>query len=192
MVTSTPVEGRTACRLTVPALRKVAKRREADGRALPWSPRHSVIHSRRFRSFGTLGEMISEQRDASPPDFKAIFEAVPDLYLVLASDLHIVAGSDAYLSATMTCRSDVLGRYMFDVFPDNPADAGATGVRNLRHSLETVLRTGRPHFMPVQKYDVRRPPVEGGMFEERYWAPRTFRCSMPEVALRTSFIVSPT
>jgi len=28
---------------------------------------------------------------------------------------------------------------MFDVFPDNPADVGATGVRNLRASLERVL-----------------------------------------------------
>ncbi len=118
--------------------------------------------------------MISEQRDASPPDFEAIFEAAPELYLVLASDLHIVAGSDAYLKATMTRRADVLGRHMFEVFPDNPADTHATGVRNLRHSLETVLRTGRPHFMPVQKYDVRRPPLEGGMFEERYWAPANF------------------
>src|SRR5690348_7432142 len=74
----------------------------------------------------------------------------------------------------MTSRAEILGRYMFDVFPDNPADVDPTGVRNLRHSFETVLRTGRPHFMPVQKYDVRKPPHEGGVFEERYWAPANF------------------
>lgn len=65
-----------------------------------------------------------------------IFEAVPELYLVLTSELRIVAASDAYLHATMTRREDLLGRYMFDVFPDNPADASATGVRNLGQSFE--------------------------------------------------------
>jgi two-component sensor histidine kinase len=118
--------------------------------------------------------VVDTNRPDPTPDFKAIFEAAPEFYLVLSSDLHIVAGSDAYLHATMTSRAEIIGRYMFDVFPDNPADVDPSGVRNLRHSFETVLRTGRPHFMAVQKYDVRRPPHEGGVFEERYWAPANF------------------
>jgi signal transduction histidine kinase len=60
---------------------------------------------------------------------------------------------------------------LFDVFPDNPEDPYATGTRNLRASLETVLATRQPHAMPVQKYDIRRPEAEGGGFEERYWKP---------------------
>src|SRR4051812_7936144 len=56
----------------------------------------------------------------SPPDFRSLFESVPGLYLVLTPDLKIVAASDAYLKATMTSRVEVLGRSIFEVFPDNP------------------------------------------------------------------------
>ena len=65
----------------------------------------------------------------------------------------------------------MIGRGIFDVFPDNPEDAAATGVSRLRVSLERVLRTGAADTMGVQKYDVRRPEAEGGAFEERYWSP---------------------
>jgi PAS domain S-box-containing protein len=105
------------------------------------------------------------------PDFRALFEAIPGLYLVLTPDLRIVAASDGFLRATMTRREDVLYRDLFEVFPDNPADAQATGTRNLRASLQRVLAGKRPDAMAVQKYDVRRPKELGGEFEERYWSP---------------------
>ena len=105
------------------------------------------------------------------PDFRALFESAPGLYLVLLPDLRIVAASDSYLRATMTRRADIIGRHIFDVFPDNPADPQATGVRNLRASLTRVLATRAPDAMAVQKYDIRRPASEGGGFEERFWSP---------------------
>lgn len=105
------------------------------------------------------------------PDFRALFESVPGLYLVLTPELRIVAVSDAYLQATMTQRGEILGRGLFEVFPDNPDDTEASGARNLRASLERVLATGEPDTMAVQKYDIRRPPEKGGGFEERYWSP---------------------
>ncbi len=107
----------------------------------------------------------------TPPDFRLLFESAPALCLVLDRDFQIVAVSDAYLAATMTQRDVIVGRHLFDVFPDNPGDPRATGTRNLRASLETVLRTGKPHSMAVQKYDIRRPESEGGEFEARYWSP---------------------
>ena len=70
----------------------------------------------------------------------------------------------------MTKRAKILGRALFDVFPDNPDDPGATGVSNLRASLERVLRNRTSDAMAVQKYDIRRPKSEGGGFEERYWS----------------------
>jgi PAS domain-containing protein len=102
------------------------------------------------------------------PDFRKLFESVPGLYLVLTRDLIVVAASDAYLRATMTDRQEIMARHLFEVFPDNPEDPGATGVSNLRASLDRVLRFARPDAMAVQKYDVRRPD---GSFEERYWSP---------------------
>lgn len=104
-------------------------------------------------------------------NFRALLEAAPDAYLALAPDaprFTIVAVSDAYLRATMTRREDIIGHGLFEVFPNNPADPDATGVRNLRSSLDEVLRTRAAHVMAVQKYDIRRPD---GTFEERFWQP---------------------
>src|SRR5215208_23094 len=105
------------------------------------------------------------------PDFRALFESAPGLYLVLAPDFTIVAVSDAYLQATMTTRHAIVGRHIFEVFPDNPADPDATGTTNLRASLTRVLQHRRPDTMAVQKYDIRRPDADGQAFEERYWSP---------------------
>jgi signal transduction histidine kinase/CheY-like chemotaxis protein len=109
---------------------------------------------------------------AGEPDFRALFEGAPGLYLVLDPDLRIVAVSDAYLRATMTRREEIIGRGIFDVFPDNPDDPNATGVRNLSASLERVRQKRVADTMAVQKYDIPRPAEEGGGFEERFWSPK--------------------
>ena len=101
-------------------------------------------------------------------DFRLIFNDLPGLYLILDPDFSIVAVSNAYLNATMTERDAILGRGIFDVFPDNPDDAAADGVLNLRASLNAVKQLGRPNRMAVQKYDIRKPD---GAFEVRYWSP---------------------
>ncbi|WNG39532.1 PAS domain-containing protein [Archangium violaceum] len=107
------------------------------------------------------------------PDFQRLFEKSPGLYLVLTPDpaFTIVAVTDAYLRATMTRREDLVGRGLFEAFPDNPGNPQATGTMNLRASLARVLATRAPDMMSVQKYDVRRPASAGGGFEERYWSP---------------------
>ena len=120
--------------------------------------------------------MTSERRssgghDRRTPDFRTLFESAPGLYLVLTPERKVVAASDAYLRATMTERDQILGRDLFDVFPDNPDDSTATGTRNLRSSLQRVCETKTADVMAVQKYDIRRPDSEGGGFEERYWSP---------------------
>ena len=120
----------------------------------------------------TAGDPVTTSaRQYRTPDFRELFESVPGLYLVLAPDLTILAASDAYLRATLTRRHEIVGRGLFEVFPDNPDDPTATGTRNLRFSLERVLRERVPDTMAVQKYDIRRPASEGGGFEERFWSP---------------------
>ena len=104
-------------------------------------------------------------------DFRVLFEAAPGSYLVLDPDLVIIAVSDAYLRDTMTSRTALVGKGIFEAFPDNPDDPEATGVANLRASLDRVRRNRAPDTMAVQKYDIRRPQSEGGEFEVRYWSP---------------------
>lgn len=106
--------------------------------------------------------------DAARQRYRQLYEAQPTAHLVLAPDLTIEEASAAYLAATMTRRQELVGKGIFEAFPDNPADPTATGVRNLRASLDRVLKNRAPDRMPVQKYDIRRP---NGEFEVRWWAP---------------------
>ncbi|WOB10642.1 ATP-binding protein [Piscinibacter gummiphilus] len=108
------------------------------------------------------------------PDFRLLFESAPGLYLALLPDAPrytIVAASSAYTRATMTRREELLGRGLFEMFPDNPDDPRADGERNLRASLDRVTAGAAQDAMPIQKYDVRRPAEQGGGFEERWWSP---------------------
>ncbi|MFT3933966.1 MAG: ATP-binding protein [Chitinophagaceae bacterium] len=103
----------------------------------------------------------------TPINYQTLFENLPGLYMILDADLRILTASDAYMAATMTNPSVMHGRYLFDVFPDNPNDPNANGEFNLQASLRYVISSGQPHNMAVQKYDVRGPD---GVFEERYWS----------------------
>ncbi|MEU0840031.1 SpoIIE family protein phosphatase [Streptomyces sp. NPDC005962] len=102
-------------------------------------------------------------------DYAALFEAVPSPMLVMDPDLMIVAVNQAYLAVTRRVREDLVGRYVFAAFPDNPADPDASGTRNLAASLRRVLLTGERDSMALQRYDMPVPDAEGG-FEERYWS----------------------
>jgi PAS domain S-box-containing protein len=116
-------------------------------------------------------DITERKKEAERIHFRSVFEAVPGSILVLTPDLNISAVSDAYLRDTMTKREEIVGRRLFEVFPDNPDDPSATGTRNLRASLDRVLRNRAADTMAVQKYDIRRPESEGAGFEERYWSP---------------------
>ena len=106
-------------------------------------------------------------------DFRLLFESSPGLFLILRPDPEymILGASNAYLSATLTEREKIVGRSLFEVFPDNPNDPAPSGTRNLRASLARVLSHKVSDTMAVQKYDIRRPDKDGGGFEERFWSP---------------------
>lgn len=102
------------------------------------------------------------------PDFRTVFASIPGRHLVLDRDFAIIDASDAYLEVALVKRADIIGRNLFEVFPDNPDDPAATGTRNLTASFDRVLRLKRPDAMPLQRYDRRGPD---GVFEEMYWKP---------------------
>ncbi|MFE6740425.1 PP2C family protein-serine/threonine phosphatase [Streptomyces tubercidicus] len=102
-------------------------------------------------------------------DHAALFAATPSACLVLDPELIIVDVNQAYLHATGRTRDELLGQYVFDAFPDNPADPDAEGVQNLHPSLRRVLSTGEPDTMAVQRYDIPVPD-RPGVFEERWWS----------------------
>lgn len=105
-------------------------------------------------------------------DYQLLFCNSPDILLVLLPDaphFTIVAATDSYLRATGTTREQLLGLGLFEAFPDNPDDPAASGVSNLRASLERVIATRAPDTMAVQQYDLRGAD---GSFTVKYWSPR--------------------
>jgi signal transduction histidine kinase len=113
-------------------------------------------------------------------DYQALFEAAPGAFLAISPDRRIVAVTGELLALVPTSRDAIVGRDLLEVFPDNPADPGADGVRNLRASFERVLATRMPDTMAVQRYDVRNAD---GSFAARYWSPKNIpiRASNGEV-----------
>ncbi len=99
-----------------------------------------------------------------------IFENLPGLYLILSSDFYILNASNAYLNATFTKREEIVGKHLFEVFPDNPDAPEAKAVESLNNSLRTVLSTRIPHVMAIQHYDIPDPNKKGA-FIERHWKP---------------------
>jgi PAS domain-containing protein len=104
-------------------------------------------------------------------DFYAIFDAAPTPYLILTPALIIAAVNEAYLQVTQRLREELIGRCIFDAFPDNPNDSSANGVEKLRKSLERVLSYRVRDTTGVQPYDIPAGDLAEGRFEERYWSP---------------------
>ncbi|WP_338088601.1 PAS domain-containing protein [Pontibacter litorisediminis] len=80
----------------------------------------------------------------------------------------IEAATDELLKETFKAREDIIGKHLFDAFPDNPDSPQASATSSLRASLEEVLRTGKPHRLDIQQYDIA-DPQHPGKFLERYW-----------------------
>ena len=101
-------------------------------------------------------------------DFAKVFQALPSPVMLLAPDLTILGANRAYVQISGRGLDELVGRFLFDVFPDSPSEE-ATGARTLRISLERLLATGERDTMALQKYDVEVPD-RPGVFEERYWS----------------------
>ncbi|MFF8669401.1 PP2C family protein-serine/threonine phosphatase [Streptomyces sp. NPDC015242] len=103
-------------------------------------------------------------------DYAAVFESLPGMVALLTPELVYADVNEEFVRGTGRSREQLVGRHVFDVFPDNPDDPAATGMRNLQASLYRVLATGERDAMALQRYDIQ-DPERPGEWEERYWSP---------------------
>jgi PAS domain S-box-containing protein len=100
-------------------------------------------------------------------DFGVLFDRIPCAMMVLDRALHFVAANPAYLRTTGSTLEQLVGNYVFDVFPDSPTDHN---VALLKASFERVLATRALDEVAAITYRVARVP--GGPLEERVWSAR--------------------
>jgi PAS domain S-box-containing protein len=103
-------------------------------------------------------------------DYQALFRASPYPYLVMAPDLTIIGASGAYLRSVQRTEEDIVGRYVFEAFPENPEDPDATDVSEVKASLLRALAKGEPDTTAFVRYAVPVETPEGRKFDERYWS----------------------
>ena len=103
-------------------------------------------------------------------DYQALLRASPYPYLVMTPDLTIVAASGAYLRSVRRTEDEIVGRYVFDAFPENPADPDATNIAEVKASLLRALAKGEPDTTAFVRYAVPVQTPDGPGFEERYWS----------------------
>ena len=108
------------------------------------------------------------------PDFKTLFESAPGLYLVLDLEMRIVALTDAYARATRTRREKILGRSVYEVFPDYPDEPDKAIGATMAASFARVLRYRTVDLMPVQRYDLPWSAAAGGAVEQSHWSPTNY------------------
>ncbi|MBV8848212.1 MAG: PAS domain-containing protein [Methylobacteriaceae bacterium] len=101
--------------------------------------------------------------------YHALFAGSPVPFMVLAPnppDFTITAANKAYFAATLTTPESLIGRRLFDVFPDDPSRPGQLGSEALAISLDRVMTTRRTDAMERVRYDIVTP---SGGFEPHWW-----------------------
>ena len=95
------------------------------------------------------------------PQFDHVFQLLPNPSLILLPDapkFTIAAVNNAYLEAVNFKEEDLIGKGIFEVFPENPEERVSNATENLSNSLNFVIAKKGSDNIPFQKYDI---PIRG-------------------------------
>jgi PAS domain S-box-containing protein len=94
-----------------------------------------------------------------PLNFEAILMDAPVPMMVLDRQLHFVTANDAYLTMVSKAKADLIGRYVFDVFPEEP-----DRVEAMVEIFQKVFEGERPVFKEIP-FTIARD----GKLVEHWW-----------------------
>ncbi|WIG97420.1 response regulator [Myxococcus sp. SDU36] len=103
-------------------------------------------------------------------DFKTLFDVSPNPYMLLDRELRFVAANPAYLRVTASKLDELLGRNVFEAFPDDPSDPNNANLRQLRESFLRVLEKRAPDILALIAYRVPELTKQGIVSTNRYWS----------------------
>ncbi|MFE9912718.1 PP2C family protein-serine/threonine phosphatase [Streptomyces clavifer] len=103
-------------------------------------------------------------------DYSEVFHALPGIVALLTPYLVYADANEDFLRLAGRTREQLLGRYIFDVFPENPNDPEAAGMRETQASMLRVVATGERDTMALLRYDIedRERP---GRWVQHFWSP---------------------
>ncbi len=113
-----------------------------------------------------MGKYTENTPDLS---YRTLFTALPESYIIFAANgpiYTIVDINPAQAKLTMTKPKDIIGKPMFEVFPDVSEKYLKTVISDMRDSFKRVVRTRKRHIMGIVRYDIKDP---SGHFVERHW-----------------------
>ena len=118
----------------------------------------------------TLSAVTNERLDTDPwtalgSRLADIFRSLESPLAVLSPEFDYLAVNTAYTAVTGRTAADLLGRHVFDVFPENPLALDDDSPSSLRRSLMSVVTSGTADSMSLLRYDV----FDDGEFRPRYW-----------------------
>lgn len=94
------------------------------------------------------------------------FHVAPVAMLVLrAHDLVMLEPNQPYLDAVGMAREDIVGRHVFDVFPNSPTNAGTDQETDLRSLMMAAVTKRAPVTVRGFRYDI----PSGDSFDVRWW-----------------------
>ncbi|WP_406191004.1 SpoIIE family protein phosphatase [Streptomyces sp. NBC_01017] len=103
-------------------------------------------------------------------DYEAVFQALPGMVALLAPDLVYADANEDFQRLAGRTREQLVGRYIFDVFPENPNDPAAAGIQETQASMLRVVATAERDTMALLRYDIE-DPERPGLWQEHYWSP---------------------
>jgi PAS domain S-box-containing protein len=105
--------------------------------------------------------------------YQTVFQNSPigSYLLSITPEVTILDVNKSFLSSVSLTREQMVGKSLFDVFPDNPFDQQDTGVDALRQSIARAVASGETQVMPVQRFPISKVlPTGEVIIEERFWS----------------------
>ncbi len=101
-------------------------------------------------------------------DYHELFTQSSALKVAVDTDFNVLNVSDGFLHITQNERDNIVGKYIFDVFPEISNDIDENLVNTMRDSFNKVLSEKATYTSPVVRYQIPSHTTENGK-EVRYW-----------------------
>jgi isocitrate/isopropylmalate dehydrogenase len=148
------------------------------------------VHTFFDRIFRESAREFVDKTDAERVKFRSLFESTAGAYVVLKPEtFEVVAVSDSYLRAISKTREELMGRCLFEVFPEIVGENPTTTIANMRLSIERVMKQRSADALPCSVIRSRVPKPRAAAKRNASGVPSTLRSLARMARSPSSFIV---